>query len=266
MSLGNLMVRNLALMALRGRTLAKEEVQASLLMPLNDIKDDQVVPVLAIYTDTAKAGAEDIEGRDFIGARSTTTLAFEFACFTRAPVDKGVDSADTETVLGIPNTDEGMEMTLDIIQRQIFSVLQTSENPWSELFRQFVIKGRGWEAERGASVEVGSKFAARRLEMLVQVIADPIAGKPLPPIWEAALAAFEANMPTAVFGVTLRKVAAGDDLPTWRTAQDELGLTRDGLNSIGIGPVDNTLTEAGGLVPLTGVIAEDLDRQTDVTV
>ena len=264
MSLGNLMVRNLALMALRGRTLAKDEVRASLLMPLNDIKADQVVPVLAIYTDTAKAGAEDIEGRDFIGARATTTLAFEFACFTRAPVDKGVDSADTETVLGIPNTDEGMEMTLDIIQRQIFTVLQASDNSWSELFREFVLRGRGWEAERGASVEVGSKFAARRLEMMVQIIADPIVGRALPPAWDAAIAAFEANAPTAVFGSTLRKVAAGDPLPVWRTSQAELGLTRAGLRSIGIDPA--VLTGLNTPVPVSELTADDLDRDMAVTV
>jgi hypothetical protein len=256
MSLANLVLRNLTVLALIDKTLAGREVRSSLLMPIDEMADaGMTLPVLAIFTDTSKTDAEHIEGRDMIGAMSTVTIGFEMAVFT-APAKTDQNGAD----IFIPESDEGFETTLDIMQRQIFAELQTGSSALADLWRRFVLRVVGMSVERGAGIDRGVRFAARRAEVRVNVISDPVPGQPLTPDWNDALTALAANNRTASMAALVRTVATGGVVPPWRTVQGELGLNDAEANAIAIAPFPDGLADDGGIRPANEVAGEDKDR------
>lgn len=257
MSLGSLVLRHLTVLALTGKTLAGGEVKSSTLEPINETQNP--VPVIAVFTDFARADDDRIEGNDIIGAQLIVTLAIEFACMTKVPTkdQQGFD-------LSIPETDEGFEVTIDIMHRQALMELQGGSTPWAKLWRDCRMVTRGITVERGASVEKTVKFAARRVELQMQIVADPVPGKDLTSFWTEALAAFDADDRTKQLAVTLRKLAEGDDLPDWRAWQAEIGLTDDGIRAIGVAPFVGAEVESGEGTVSIEIAVEDKSGQQDV--
>src|SRR5262245_22778570 len=133
MSLALFALRALTVKALQGRTLAGNAVGSSAILPIDALAEESATPIIQVFTDTLSADEKDIEGRDLIGANVEITLAIEIACVTRVPTE---DGQGQEIV--IPQTDEGMEMTIDLIQRQAFLELQASSTTWGKLWRDFV--------------------------------------------------------------------------------------------------------------------------------
>lgn len=260
MSLAFLMLRNLTVLALTNRTLAGPEVQSSALVPINEIGGGGAVPVIAVFTDAAKADHRQIDGADIIGASVEVTLAIEVACFNRSAAKDG-SGGD----IFIPETDEGMEMTLDIIQRQAIVELQTGETPWARLWRACRLRVCGMNVIRGAASENSVRFAARRIEIELEVVSDPIPGAPLPPFWSdafAALTGLGGNYARLV--PTLQAVATGDPLPPWKQWRNELGLNDDAMTSIGVGPLEGVSDDDGGLIAVTELAGES--ATTTITV
>lgn len=269
MSLAFLMLRNLTVLALTNRTLAGGEVRSSALEPINEIGADDAVPVIAVFTDAAKADGRKIDVADIIGAATEVTLAIEIACFNRAPAKDGNGAATF-----IPETDEGMEMTLDIIQRQAIVELQAGETQWARLWRSCRLKVCGLNILRGAASENGVRFAARRIEIELEVVSDPVPGAPLSPFWSdafAALTSLGGNYARLV--PTLTAVAGGDPLPPWKQWRNELGVNDDAMTVIGLGPLDGVAENNGDLIAaseLSGegdaaTIAVDADQATITT-
>lgn len=254
MSLSSLVLRHLTVLALTDQTLAGKSVRSSLLEPLNEISAEPE-PVIAVFTDVGQADQQDVHGLDLIGADMTVTLALETAVFARPPA---TDATDAD--LMIPFTDEGLEMTLDIVQRQALATLQAGHGPLADLWREVAMRCVGISLMRGASIEKGTRIAARRLEIKLRPISDPVPGAPLSVTWERAFAALESDQRTARFVPTLRAVAAGGPLqPSWRQAQNALGLTDAGLAGIGLGPVDGGDGEAAAATEIAA------DSRTDGT-
>jgi hypothetical protein len=109
-------------------------------------------------------------------------------------------------------------------------------------------------------VEKGVKFAARRVEIGVELLSDPIPGAGLPDAWEAALALLEADQRTASMAALVRSVAAGTPIPEWRAIQGELGLTDAAARGVAIGPPTGTEDVDGGARAATELASEDRDR------
>lgn len=236
--IGALLLRNLTRLALMGETLAGDEVHSSLLVPINEANGDPV-PVIAVFTDTMKAQKIDVTGRDILGANSVVTLALEVACIGKAKTEKG------EVSTYIPETDEGMEMTIDIILRQAVARLQSSDDTLTDLWRQLVTRVVGLSWERGAGIDKTVKFAARRMEIDCELLSEPTPGAPLSDFWDDALTALAAAGHADLAGA-IRAVAVGEALPDWRRWQAELGLTNEGIRSTGVAPYEGSEDSVSG--------------------
>jgi len=234
MSLAEITFRNLTVLALLDKTLAESNVQSSLLVPLNELGKDEVAPVIAVFTDAMRAEDVQIDGNDLLAAQGTVTLALEIGCVGKAP---STDGKGIETWL--PNTDEGMEMTIDVIRRQALVELQSGTSIWASLWRDCRIKTRGIVVERGSAIERGVRLAAKRTELRVELVADPVPGQALPKFWADCLAAFDADERTSDLAKTLRLLASGEEMPIWRSWQADLGLTDAGVRGLGIVPSDD---------------------------
>lgn len=263
MSLNSLILRNLTVLALIDQTLAGKQVKSSLLVPINEVdrdEDGKVTPVVAVFTDQSRVDSDDVRGLGMIEADATVTVALEIACFVSAPAEKG---EGIETF--IPQTDEGMEMTLDLIRRQALAVLQGSNSTWAELWRAFAVKVVKMSDVRGASIENGVRFAARRFEMELKPISDPTPNGDLPELWEKVFTAFEADDRVSAMVPLLRAAAAGEVLPEWRQVQQQLGLTLAGVRAMGIAPLEGSTTNET-VTSATQLIGENADQAIDITV
>lgn len=262
MSLAKLVLRQLTVLSLVGKTLAGNDVMSSVLAPLNEVKDTEQRPVVAVFTDSAKADDAHISGRDIIGAQEVVTLALEIGIFTAAPPTDG----DGETIVGIPESDEGMEITIDIIQRQAVAELQTGMSVFSDLWRAFVFRVVGTSTERGAGIQNGVRFAARRFEIQCETLSDPIPGQALPSEWERAIAALEGDMRTATLGALVRTIAVGAPLTSWQQIKGELGLIEAAARMVSIGPLTGGDDDVGELIAATVVAGDDKDRGETIKV
>lgn len=264
MSLVSLVLRNLTALALSGKTLAGLEVRSSLLVPITEMQVVDPVPMIAVFTDRAKADDADIDGSDMLGSRGQVTLALELACITKVKV-KDEANGDIEFVeTDIPASDEGMEMVLDIIQRQSLAELQSGDSVWASLWRECRIKVRAIVVERGTSIEKGSRIAARRVEIHLQVLGEPVPGKPLTAFWTRLLAAFEADPRMATMAVMLRDLIEGRALPEWRQWQAELGMSDGAIGALRLGALDGS--DGTGATVATNFAIDDQDLDVPLTV
>lgn len=240
MSLALLALRTVTVKALRGRTLAGDAVHPSAIQPLEGKVRDEPAPFILVFTDSGET--KDVErdqiGRDMLGAAIDVTLSFEIAVATRVPVapipGEAPDGPVTEIV--IPETDEGFEITIDVIARQVCAELQAGDTAWAELWRSMVMRVLGIRSERGQSAENGVRFAARRLGITVDLVADPAPGAPLDGLWADIVAAFDGDAELAPIGALVRAVAEGEPFSDWRHVQAQLGLTGAGVRGIGVAP------------------------------
>src|SRR5262245_41770436 len=106
MSLNRAALRIAAVIALRGRTDAGEAVFDSRNDALEDVALGESVPVISVYTEEDKT-----ENR-----RRSIDLVIEFAVNTRISLGDGA-------VIAAPQTDEALELTLDVLEAQIADAL-----------------------------------------------------------------------------------------------------------------------------------------------
>ncbi|WNV10099.1 hypothetical protein [Tardiphaga sp. 709] len=261
MSLAELVFRNLTVLALTDQTLAGSEVRSSLLVPLNELQEKpQPVPMIAVFTDSARAEDAQIEGNDLFGAQAAVTLALEIGCVGKALT---TDGQNVETF--IPETDEGMEMTIDVIRRQAIVTLQSGASVWASLWRDCRVKTRSISVERGAAVEKGVRFAAKRVELRIELVSDPVPGAALPKFWLDCLAALDADDRTKNLAIMLRRLAIGAQMPAWRSWQAELGLIDAGIRALGVAPFEGAEEETGeGTLSVTISAGDDVGDELTV--
>ncbi|OYW64659.1 MAG: hypothetical protein B7Z40_13490 [Bosea sp. 12-68-7] len=234
MSLNRLALRLLTVAALRGRTLAGEAVRDSMLTPLDGPAGlDQPVPFLAVYTDD---GVSQPKGRDLSSAGGTINLLIEFG--VTAKMRFKLESGEDDEVLSPPPTDDRMELTLDVMERQIKIALADTANPFAELWRVLVSDVKTLATKRGAFADRGGRYAGRMLEIEVVALADPPFGAEPAGIWPAILAAFEGDARLERHVSLIRGLIVGaEPLPAWRVLQAQLGLASAEADSLLITPV-----------------------------
>lgn len=234
MSLNRLALRLLTVAALRGRTLAGEAVRDSMLTPLDGPAGlDQPVPFLAVYTDD---GVAQPHGRDLSTAVGTINLLIEFG--VTAKMRFKLESGEDDEVLTPPPTDDRMELTLDVMERQIKIALADPANPFAELWRILVSDVKTLATKRGAFADRGGRYAGRMLEIEVVALADPPYGAPVTGIWIAILGAFEDDPRLARHVSLIRSLVVGDEpMPVWQVLQAQLGLSAAEAGDMLITPV-----------------------------
>ena len=181
MSLTMMALRIAAVQALKaGGTLVGDNVLDSQISAIDQTADgqlrsDQQRPFIAVYTDAAKA--QDL-GQT--GLRSNGRVDIMFNCgvsVTMAETDK--ETGETQIVDLFPATDANLEAVLDALDVQISRVLTDSDNPWAQVFGDFVQAYVAKEHVRSSSSAENVRLAAGHTKLTVDVFADPRHGQPL---------------------------------------------------------------------------------------
>lgn len=181
MSLTMMALRIAAVQALKaGGTLVGDNVLDSQISAIDQTADgqlrsDQQRPFIAVYTDAAKA--QDL-GQT--GLRSNGRVDIMFNCgvsVTMAETNK--ETGETQIVDLFPATDANLEAVLDALDVQISRVLTDPDNPWAQVFGDFVQAYVAKEHVRSSSSAENVRLAAGQTKLTVDVFADPRHGQPL---------------------------------------------------------------------------------------
>lgn len=248
MSLSRLAIRLATVKALAGRTLAGDAVSDSEVAPIDVTAADRRHPFIAVYCDDGEGQGI---GRD-IQSGGIFSLAIEIGVTSR--MKYRLESGAEEHLEALVPSDALMEMTLDLIARQIAVALAEPGNAWADLWRRLVTKVGRVRTRRGASADKLLRFAGRQLEIDVHPLADPPCGKAPAGVWADLLALIEADADPAFRGLAapIRATIAGETpAPDWSVDQAQLALTGGEAASMlltqpeGVGPEDTLIVEIG---------------------
>jgi hypothetical protein len=235
MSLTRLVMRLAAARAVRDRTLAGPRVFDSAVDPIDQTIAENRQPLIVITTDEH---ALDVTGRDLGSGHHECDLVFEVAIASRVEVP-APDGQGGQINIAIPHTDEGMELTLDIIEHQIIAALTKDDGAWSGVWMKLVPRVKRRLSRRGASSENGVRFAARQIVLTCDLVDTPVAGAPIADgtAWTAALAVMATDPAFFDIASLLLAEIEGQPVTDWRRAAAELGIPLEVADQIGIGPV-----------------------------
>jgi hypothetical protein len=265
MSIIRPILRMCVVAALRERTLAERRVFDSDNTPLAEAlaqEPEQAKPYITVYTD--EDTRPGVSGRDIYAAERNLSLVLEIGAAS-AVVMKRDDGSD-EIALQIPATDAGLELSVDIVESQALAALVGDpQSRWGELFRR-VLRIERVQGQRGGSAERGSRWAARQIILICDVIADAPPGAPEPAVVRDFLAAARAaprELGLAGAAEIIERALDSATALTWRQAQAWLGLTEKEVRGIGVAPPLGVVEEAPD--ERTTVRDEDLCADTEVT-
>jgi hypothetical protein len=191
MSLYRIALRAATVLAIKGRTQAGEHVYDSRNDPLEEIVAGVAVPIIAVYTEEDKNTHDSRE----------LALVIEFTVNIRergAP-DAGTvvpagNGRDGEDAVWVPQTDDGLEITLDIIEQEIRDALEGSTSEAADIWNTLVIDIRENSSKRGVlDPQKTNRLAARQLLLRVKMLKDPKVGAPIPQVLERLLKLLEAD-------------------------------------------------------------------------
>lgn len=234
MSLAVAALRLATLKALDGATSAGGRVFDSCVDP-RSLLGAEALPTIVVYTD---AGKRRVDGRDLLAGDQIVELCIEMfvAKATRLTHDEGGEDIEVE----YPATDAGHENRLRRLAYEIDSILAGSPSPWAEMWRRAVVTfDHEGEWDRGADSKGAARFNYLRLIHRVQPVADPVRGATLPAdgFWSGFLDLAAADSELSDLARDWRALITTPDLPAWRQALQELGLTYRELAGIGLAPL-----------------------------
>ncbi|TRD16962.1 hypothetical protein [Palleronia caenipelagi] len=183
MSLMMMALRITAVEALKAAgTLVGDNVLDSQIAAIDHTSDgqlssDQKRPFIAVYTDMAKA--TDLGAT---GLRTNGQVDLTFNCgvsMTMATTDR--ETGETEIIEGLPATDAHLEAILDVLEVQIGRALTDPDNPWAQVFGDFVQSYVARQAVRASSSADNVRLAAGQIKLTLEVFADPRLGQPMDP-------------------------------------------------------------------------------------
>jgi hypothetical protein len=252
MSLTRLVMRLACVQALKGQTLAGTRVFDSAVAPLDLFVEEHRQPLIVVTTDEHEA---DITGRDLMSGTQTCDLVIEIAIAAASSVSSSNDAGEAITI-EIPHTDEGMELTLDMLEHQCVAALIRGTTPWATIWMNLVPRVTRRLSRRGASSENGLRFAARQIVLTCDLVDTPTRTADLSDssAWGLALAAMDGNESLAPLASILRAEIDGGGLADWQIIAQSLGLTDVGVRNIGLEPA---LDENGDPVPLDAVLIDE---------
>jgi len=242
-------MRLAAARALADRTLAGSRVFDSAVDPIDQTIAEQRQPLIVLTTDEHEL---DVTGRDLTSGTHRCELVVEIAIAARVEVP-ATDDEGGQITIAIPHTDEGMELTLDIMEHQVVRALNRDDNPWARVWMMMVPRITRSISKRGASAENGVRFAARQLVLTCDLIDTPIAGADVAPgtAWGQLLNLLEADPALAGIASVLRAEIEGDLVAEWRRAAEALGVPLEVADQIGIGPTTDIADDPAPLSSIT---------------
>ena len=235
MSITRIAVRQCVVGALTAKTLAGDNVNDSQIGEIDKNAEESEQPFIAVYTDDQSSSSLDV--------------IIEFVVSVKMMGD------DDVVATGMPATDAGIELMLDAIESQIKTALKNPGNEWGQLFETFMPKGREWKSERGATDE-GIRFAARRITISGNVLADPTFGKPVVEnsVWEKLFSLMDGLEPLHQTRDLIKSLMGmGDvDIEHWFNQQRADGLARVHADALLITPYVKTAPPNTVFTEITG--------------
>lgn len=242
MSIQRLAHRIATVAAIRGKTLAGAAVRDSAVAPIDIAASDEPAPFIAVYTDDQSSG---MRGLDAGRPSDTLSIVIEFGVTAKMTF---VDNDGNEfQEPGQPPTDAQMEITLDMIERQIRVALADDGNAWAEIWRRLHTGDPEYSSTRGASAERGVRFAGRQLTIEVRPLPEPPAGASATGVWADLIAAVEADAATASLAPIVRDMIEGGDVALdWQIVRRSLALDEAEADSLLVSMADGA--EIGDVV------------------
>lgn len=238
--LNRLALRLATVRALRGATMAGQNVLDSEHGAIDEIAEEHPKPVIVVYTDDASyaGGGRDLwstqgDARADVGSQK---LVIEMAMTQRMRV---VDEDGDESESAIqPQTDASIEAALDLLERQVVAALMDvrPSAAWAECWREFAQSVGDRQSQRGVSMREGVRFAGRQLILGVRLSKDPVPGSPVGPLWQKFLTLAAADDALASLVPMLQSAIAGHGLPPWQVTRSALGLTLGEARALQITP------------------------------
>lgn len=232
MSLSRTAARMSAVRALRGATLANSLVFDSAIDPIDAALREHRAPIIIVMTDD-----DEIEptGQDIQHGEQGCDLVIEIAVAGRATAEAD-DGEGGSITLEIPQTDAGMDLTLDILEFQVTQVLKSAVSPWARAFRAIAARATKRLSRRGVSAD-GTKFAARQIVLTLDLIDTPTGGAEIiaGSAWDVVLSVMDGDTETAGVADLLRAMIEGAPLADWRRAAGALGVSKEAIFGIGLG-------------------------------
>lgn len=255
MSLTRLAMRVAAARALKGRTLAGPRVFDSAVDPIDQTIAEQRQPLIVLTTDEHEV---ETTGRDLDSGNHQCDVVIEVAIAARVEVPAS-DGQGGQITIAIPHTDEGMELTLDLMEHQIVTALTRDDNAWSRVWMKLVPRIQRRLSRRGASAENGVRFAARQLVLTCDLVDTPPIGTQIEAgtAWGEALAAMEADQALAPIAAMIRAEIEGETISDWQQAAQMLGIPLEVMDRLGVMP---TLDLAGVPVAVGEVVLDENGR------
>ncbi len=233
MSLVALAMRIATVRALTGATLAEARVYDSAIDPIDQTITEDRAPILVVLTDDDEATPD---GRDIFNASRQIDLVIEVAVASRVTVANPDAEDDEIQVIEIPHTDAGLEITINLIGRQIVRTLLSDQGPWANLWRRIVLSPSKITSKRGAGSEKGVRFAARQLTITTETLSEPPTGAQAEGFWADFLTAMEADAAVSNLAPIIRAEIEGPSLPDWRRFIADLGANPNTALALGFGP------------------------------
>lgn len=152
-------------------TLAGDKIFDSRIEPVEDFKEDVLFPVCVIYTDYDR---DHWDHHSMMSKDRFLTITFELLIAQVTEQDGGF-------LVNHPNTDSELETSLDIFEIQIENAFK-ADNVAANCFRYLMNSYVGVISRRGATVEGGTKLAARQITVESKVTRGPANGTIAPAI------------------------------------------------------------------------------------
>jgi hypothetical protein len=233
MSLLRTVIRATAVGALRDQTWAQDRVSDSDMTPIATAVygGGRARPYILVYTDRDDITPVTGKAELYNGQTRLLQLVLEIG------VASAVRDPTGKLTLQIAATDEGMELSCDIISAQALAALVGDpRSPWGNLFKQMARKVHRILTVRGGQSGAGVKFAARRIIIVMSTIFDAIPGtvlEPKHPIMQfIALANSNPYMHVKDTADIIQPLLTNINAPTWRQAQAYLGLDTEAVKHL----------------------------------
>lgn len=175
MSLVRLAHRFATVRALRGATLVGSRVIDSSILSVDVAAKDETKPFIVVYTDDL---LRNQRGLDPARPLDNLSIVLEIG---------GTSTMVNDETWAIPPTDAGLELSLDLIERQIAMVFADEANDWAEIWRRLHSGDPRWKSIRGSTDE-GVRLAGRQITIDVAPMAEPAIGREPSGVWADFLA------------------------------------------------------------------------------
>jgi hypothetical protein len=252
MSLVAFAIRMCLQKALIDKTIAEDRVFDSMVTPLDVKSDEMRLPIITVCTDDDQATTRNFE----LNTPDTRELdvIVELALASAVTIDG-------EVQVTIPQTDAGLEASLNIMHRQVYRAVMDDADPWAALLREFLCSVGKVLVRRGAGADKGVRFAARQIIFNANPLFEPWFGAApeADGVWDRLLTLMAADPELDDLARALRASLIGEPLPDWRVLQTSLGMSRLAISAIGLGPLDATQTGAEATAGQGGLDDADSD-------